>query len=79
MADMGEFLEAAMNQEAKKFITELRATATRETADWMADSNNAQAPDRRPEDHIAWEAANWLQAIFDPENQPSQYGTTLVQ
>lgn len=23
-------------------------------------------------------AANFIQAIFDPENQPSQYGTTLV-
>lgn len=67
-----------MDPEAKKFIEELKAHAVAETAEWMADSNHSQEPDRKPEDHIAWQAAAWLQAIFDPENQPSQYGTCLA-
>jgi hypothetical protein len=68
-----------MDPEAKKFIAELIAHADQETADWMADPNNAHAPDRKRDSHIAFKAAAWLQAIFDPENQPSQFGTTLVR
>ena len=68
-----------MSPEAKKFIEELKRHATDETNEWMSDSRNFHSPDRKPEDHIAWQAAMWLQAIFDPENQPSQFGTTLVQ
>ena len=51
-----------MNEEISGFIKELQNAARHE----------------KREDHICWQAAMILQAIFDPENQPSQYGTILI-
>jgi hypothetical protein len=64
--------------EPQAFIAELRGYATDEVTNWMADPANEHYADRKPEDHIAWKASVWLQAIFDPENQPSQFGTILL-
>lgn len=35
-------------------------------------------PGQHRDNHPATRAASILQAVFDPENQPSQYGTTLL-
>lgn len=67
-----------MDPEAKDLIDELHAFAVRDTDDWMTDPANAFLPDRKVEDHVCYRAAIWLAAIFEPENQPSQFGTQLV-
>lgn len=68
-----------MDPEAKALIEELHKHAERDVAEYMADHNNAMAPDRRVEDHVAYKAAIWMAAIFEPENQPSQFGTMLTR
>lgn len=67
-----------MNEDISGFIRELRWTAQHETREWAADPANEHLRDRTVEDHVCWKAAVMLQAIFDPENQPSQYGTELI-
>ena len=55
-----------MNQEIKKLLDELRY-------------RSEYCLDHGSETQIAVSrAASILQAVFDPENQPSQYGTTLI-
>lgn len=67
-----------MDPEAEALIAELHKAAERDVADWMADPTNANSPDRKVEDDVRYRAAIWLAAIFEPENQPSQFGTTLT-
>ncbi len=67
-----------MDAETRALIAELYKTAEQQTAEYMADPNNANSPDRKVEDHVCYRAAVWLAAIFEPKNQPSQFGTVLV-
>ena len=55
-----------MNEDVTKTIAELKILARRDAG-------------RHIENHVAWRAAIILQAVFDPERQPSQYGTWLVE
>ena len=57
----------SMNPKIKELIEELR--------DVGHDMDRTCAAEDTP----PWRAASILQAVFDPENQPSQYGTTLTE
>lgn len=64
-----------MDQEIKTLIMNLeRGTKFRH----VPDGSEGIEPDVEKTDAIMSEAAMALKAIFDPENQPSQFGTTLA-
>lgn len=56
-----------MDPDIKKLIEELAPLAAQDQFDTPI------------ADHPATRAAAILQAIFDPENQPSQFGTVLLE
>ncbi len=56
-------MDAIMNPKIKELLERIR-------------SRPNDAP--LPTEYMLDECASILQAVFDPENQPSQYGTTLV-
>ena len=57
-----------MNPEIKNLVAELRFDAAEHERDGFSTTAKRLSL-----------AAMILQAVFDPENQPSQYGTTLVE
>lgn len=67
-----------MNQEIKELIASLRAIAKEKQAqDALCYADGGNEVDHPLDYYSESQAANILQAVFDPENQPSQYGTKL--
>lgn len=67
-----------MDQKIKELIASLRAIAKeKQTQDALCYVDGGNEVDHPLDYYSESEAENVLQAVFDPENQPSQYGTTL--
>lgn len=62
-----------MHPEIKKLLERLRS------CQFDKDNMPNMLNERKLTVRDALHAASILQAVFDPENQPSQYGTQLVQ
>lgn len=67
-----------MNPEIQALIKSLQEIAKEKQAtDALCFADGGNEADHPLDYYTESKAANVLQAVFDPENQPSQYGTNL--